>query len=283
MSEARLSVHPLSGNLGAEIEGADLGDLDDTRFAAIHRALLDHGVIVLRDQKLSHADQIAFGRRFGELDVHPIAIGMEANPEIIKVWKPKGERASFGTSWHSDNTFFERPSMATILYGVTIPPYGGDTLWASMEKAYETLSPGMKKIIDGLSAVHGASRAYDPRATGEAKYRGEAAINYRWSDLIHDEVVHPVVRTHPETGRKSLFVNEMFTLRIVELARRESEALLRFLYEHATQPELTCRLRWRPGTVAVWDNRCTQHYALDDYAGFDRLMYRVTVTGDRPV
>jgi taurine dioxygenase len=277
-----LELRPLSGNLGAEIEGVDLAKLDDETFAAIHQALLDHSMIFFRNQQLQHADQIAFGRRLGELDVHPIAVGMEKHPEIIRVLKPAGEAASFGTSWHSDNTFFEKPSMASILYGVTVPAVGGDTLWASMERAYEALSPGMKKIVDDLVAIHSAARAYDPKVTGEAKYRGEAAINYRHSAAIYEEVEHPLIRTHPETGRRSIFVNAMFTQRIVGLSQRESQAILDFLYEHATRPEFTCRLRWEPGTVAVWDNRCTQHYALDDYQGFERLMYRVSVQGDRP-
>lgn len=277
-----LSIRPLSGHLGAELDGVDLARLDDATFAEVHQAFLDHAVIVFRDQTLDYEDQIAFGRRFGELDVHPIAVGMEEHPELIRVWKPAGERASFGTSWHSDNTFFERPSMASILYGVTIPPYGGDTLWASMEKAYEALSPGMRKIADELVAVHSASSAYDPAVTGTEKYDGKAAIQYRYSEAIHEQVEHPVIRTHPETGRKSIYVNAMFTQRIVGFSKRESDAILEFLYAHATQPEFTCRLRWQPGTVAVWDNRCTQHYALDDYSGFDRLMHRVTVSGDRP-
>lgn len=277
-----VEVLPLSGHLGAELSGVDLSRLDDATFAAVHRAFLDHAVLVFRDQQLGREDQIAFARRFGELDVHPIAVGMDDHPEMIEVLKPAGERASFGTSWHTDNTFFEKPSLASILYGVTIPPYGGDTLWASTEKAYETLSPGMKKIVDDLVAVHSARRAYDPAVTGEAKYRGEAAIRYRHSDVVQEEVLHPVVRTHPETGRKGIFVNPMFTLRIAGLSQAEGDAILRFLYDHVTRPEFTCRLRWRPGTLAIWDNRCTQHYALDDYEGFERVMYRVTVQGDRP-
>jgi taurine dioxygenase len=283
MSAPTLDIRPLSGRLGAELDGVDLAKLDDDGFARIHSAFLDHGVIVFRNQQLSHENLIALGRRFGDLDVHPIAVGMDEHPEIIRVWKPAGEPASFGTSWHTDNTFFERPSLASILYGVTLPPYGGDTLWASTEAAWETLSPGMKKILDGLTAVHSASRAYDPAVTGEAKYKGEAAISYRYTDAIHEEVEHPVVRTHPETGRKGIFVNPMFTQRIVGLAEAEGDAILRFLYAHTTLPEFTCRLRWEPGTVAIWDNRRTQHYAIDDYEGFDRLMFRVTVTGDRPI
>ena len=284
MSFQHIQVRPLSGHLGAEIEGIDLSKpLEDRVFKEIHSAFLDHAVLAFRNQALSHEDQIAFGRHFGELDIHPIAIGMEAHPEILKVWKPKGERAAFGTSWHSDNTFFEKPSKASILYGVTIPPYGGDTVFASMESAYDALSAAMKQILDGLVAVHSASRAYNPAVTGDAKYQGEAAINYRYSDAIHRETEHPVIRTHPETGRKGIFVNAMFTQRLVGLSEPESQALLTFLYDHATRPDFSCRLRWEPGTLAIWDNRCTQHYALDDYAGFDRLMYRVSVCGDRPV
>ena len=284
MASYQIKIRPMSGNLGAEIEGVDLSQPMAARlFEQVHQAFLDHAVIVFRDQTLSRENQIDFGRRFGELDIHPIAIGMEEHPEIIEVFKPAGERASFGTSWHSDNSFFERPSKASILDGVTLPPYGGDTIWASMEKAYDSLSPGMKKIVDELTAVHSAKSAYDPAVTGAAKYEGEAAIGYRYSDAIHEEVEHPVIRTHPETGRRSIYVNAMFTQRIVGLSQREGDAILHFLYEHATRPELTCRLRWAPGTVAMWDNRCTQHYALDDYEGFERLMYRVSVAGDRPV
>ena len=257
--------------------------MDEDLFEAVHQAFLDHAVIVFRDQTLSLQDQIDFGGRFGEIDIHPIVVGLEEHPEIIKVLKPAGERVSFGTHWHSDNSFFERPSTASILYGVTLPPYGGDTMWASMEKAYDALSPGMEKSVDGLTAVHSAKRVYDPAVTGSAKYEGHAAINYRYSDSIHEEVEHPVIRTHPETGRRSVYVNEIFTQRIVGLSQREGSAILRYLYEHATRPEFTCRLRWAPGTVAMWDNRCTQHYALDDYEGFERLMYRVSVAGARPL
>ena len=283
MTSSSIEIRPLSGHIGAEIHGVDVGaGLDDAGFEVVHQALLDHQVIVLRDQKLEHADQIAFARRFGPLDVHPIAIGLDAHPEVIRVFKPAGESACFGTGWHTDNTFFAAPSMASVLYGVTIPPFGGDTHWTSMEAAYQALSPTMKAMLEGLVAVHSASRAYDPRTTGEAKYRGEAAINYRYSDEIYEEVEHPVVRTHPETGRRCLFVNPMFTLRIVGLTEHESRALLEMLYAHATRPDFTCRLRWQPGTLAIWDNRNTQHYAMDDYQPFERLMYRVSVSGDEP-
>jgi taurine dioxygenase len=278
-----IAVRPLAGALGAEIEGPDLAKLSDAAFAAIHRALLDHGVVFFRNQVLSRAAQLAFARRFGEPEVHPIANGMDEHPEVIRVRKPAGETAFFGTSWHTDNSFFEKPSALTILYGEEVPPTGGDTLFASMERAYEALSPPMRAFLDPLRAVHSASTAYDPRTTGAAKYRGETAITYTFSERIYEEVEHPVVRTHPETGRRSLYVNAMFTQRIVGLHPNESEGLLGMLHAHATRPEFTCRFRWEPGSVAVWDNRCLQHYAIDDYRDFERLMYRVTVAGTRPV
>ena len=278
-----IDVRPLSGTLGAELSGVDLAAaLGDDVVAEIRAALLRYGVICLRDQKLSREEQLAFARRLGEPEVHPIANGMSEHPEIIRVLKPAGESAYFGTSWHTDNSFFEKPSAMTVLYGESVPPHGGDTLFASMERALETLSEPLRRFLGPLKAVHSASRAYDPRTTGEAKYRGETAITYTYSDSIHDEVEHPVVRTHPETRRKSLYVNPMFTQRIVGLAPSESRAVLEMLHAHATRPDFTVRLRWQPGTLTIWDNRCVQHYAIDDYKGFERVMYRITIQGTRP-
>jgi taurine dioxygenase len=283
MATAGIEVRPLAGALGAEIGGVDLAKpLAREDFAAVHAAFLRHGVVFFREQELSRPAQLELARHFGEPDVHPIAMGTDEHPEIIRVRKPAGEDAFFGTSWHTDNSFFERPSAITILYGVEVPPYGGDTLFASMEKAWETLSEPMQAFLRPLRAVHSASKAFDPRTTGEAKYRGETAIAYRYSDAIYEEVEHPVVRTHPETGRQSIYVNPMFTQRILGLRPHESEALLAMLHAHGTRPDLTCRFRWEPGSVAIWDNRCTQHYALDDYRDFERLMYRVTIAGERP-
>lgn len=238
-------------------------------------------MIFFRDQVLPREAQLAFARRFGTPDIHPIAVGMANHPEVIRVLKPAGESASFGTGWHSDNSFFEEPSALTVLYGDTLPPFGGDTLWASMERAYERLSGAMKEMLDGLIAVHSASRAYDPKVTG-ASYQNEAPIRYEYSEAVETEVLHPVIRTHPETARKGIYVNPMFTQRIVGMTDSESRALLAFLYEHSVAPNFTCRFRWRRGSVAVWDNRCTQHFAIDDYREFDRIMYRVTIAGSRP-
>jgi len=277
-----LQIRGLSGALGAEVRNLDLSRPLAARqredlLTAFHR----YGVLCVRDQKLTHDSQLALGKIFGTPDRHPIARGMEQHPEIIRVLKPAGEQAFFGTSWHSDNSFFERPSAVTILYGEKVPPYGGDTLFASMEMAWETLSDTLKALLATLKAVHSAAEAFDPATTGDAKYKGETAIRYTYSDVIYEEVEHPVVRTHPETGRQSLYVNPMFTQQIVGLSKAESEGLLAMLYDLSTRPELTCRLRWENGTIAIWDNRCTQHFVVGDFAK-QRIIQRVTVMGDKP-
>jgi len=284
MATPEFDVRGLSGALGAEIRGLDLSrPLSGNHKQALLDAFHQYGVLCVRDQKLTHDSQIALAKVFGEPDIHPIANGLEEHPEIIRVFKPAGEQAFFGTDWHTDNSFFERPSSVTVLYGVDIPPVGGDTLYASMERAWERLSEPVQRFLEPLEAVHSAREAYDPKTTGDAKYKGETAITYTYSDAIYDEVIHPVVRTHPETGRKSLYVNPMFTQSIVGLSKPESDGLLAMLYDVSTRPENLCRVRWEPGTVTIWDNRWLQHYAIDDYPTYDRLMYRVTVTGERPV
>jgi taurine dioxygenase len=278
-----LQIRGLSGALGAEVRNLDLSrPLAARQREDLLTAFHHYGVLCVRDQKLTHDSQIALGKIFGTPDRHPIARGMERHPEIIRVLKPAGEQAFFGTSWHSDNSFFERPSSVTILYGERVPSVGGDTVFASMERAWEMLSEPLKRLLTPLRAIHSARTAFDPKTTGSAKYEGGAAIQYTYSDAIYDEIEHPVVRTHPVTGRKSLYVNPMFTQQIVGLSKPESDGLLSMLYDLSTRPELTCRLRWENGTVAIWDNRWLQHYAIDDYADFERLMYRVTIAGERP-
>lgn len=281
-SASSITIQPLTGALGAEISGVQLAALNESDFAQIQGALFEYGAVFFRDQELSHADQIAFARRFGELEVHPIVNGMEEHPEIIKVLKPAGDSATFGTGWHSDNSFFEQPSLGSVLYGVIIPPQGGDTLFASQYLAYEALSEGLKATLDGMTAIHTAGPAYTSE-TAREKYAGKTPITYRWSDSVHAEVEHPVVRTHPVTGRRALYVNRMFTQRFTGWTAAESQGLLNFLYEHCAKPDFCCRFRWQPQSVALWDNRCVQHYALDDYQAYERLMYRVTISGERPV
>jgi taurine dioxygenase len=278
-----VAVRKLAGALGAELSGVDLGKPVSAEDAAsLRQALLDHGVVFLRGQDLSREDQLALANLLGKPDVHPIANAMEGHPEIIRVEKPAGEAAYFGTSWHTDNSFFEKPSAITILYAEKVPPAGGDTIFASMERAWETLSEPMRALLTPLRAVHSAARAYDPRTTGTAKYEGKTAISYTMSERVWDTAEHPVCRTHPETGRKSLYVNPMFTERIVGLHPNESQALLEMLHAHATRPDFTCRVSWEPGQVTIWDNRKVQHYAIDDYPAHERILYRVTLEGTRP-
>ena len=278
---SKLELHRLTGGCGAEISGVDLGALDDDVFAQIHQAWLDHGVVFFRDQDISLDALVAFGKRFGELEIHPIVDGLEDAPEITKVLKPAGESASFGTGWHSDNTFFEKPSKGSVLYGKTIPPFGGDTLFANQYLAYDRLSQGLKQTLEGLNAVHSASHAYTVAGTQD-KYDKKTAITYTWDESILDEVVHPVVITHPKTGRKALFVNDMFTLRFEGMSQQESQPLLDYLFAQAVKPDFCCRFRWSENAVALWDNRAVQHYATDDYQDYERLMYRVTIDGDKP-
>jgi len=277
-----LAVRPLAGALGAEVVGTDVTRLGRGERAALRTAFLEHHVLVIRDQSLGRAEQLAFAREFGEPEVHPIVEGMDEHPDVIRVHKPAGASASFGVGWHTDNSFFAEPSGATVLYGEVVPPVGGDTLYANMERAWEALSETLRGCLDGLLGIHSARRAYDPALVGREKYEGKGPLTYRLSDAIDQEVRHPVARTHPETGRKSLYVNPMFTVGIEGMRRAESDALLAFLFDHAAAPDFGCRVRWEPGTVTVWDNRCVWHYALDDYRDHERLMYRVTLAGERP-
>ena len=219
------TLQPLTGTCGAEISQTNLADMSNAEFDFLYTALMQHGAVFIRDQHLNLDEFRALGRRFGSLEVHPIVDSMEDYPEVTKVLKPAGESATFGTGWHSDNTFQEKPSMGSLLYSKIIPPFGGDTLFANQVLAYETLSNKMKDMIADLKAVHSASRAYTSE-TAKDKYDKKTAITYTWDDSIMDEMVHPVVRTHPVTGKKALFVNDMFTLRFEGMSEAESRPLL---------------------------------------------------------
>lgn len=269
----------MSGVLGAEVSGVDLADLSDETFGAIHQAFLDHHVVVFRDQDLSPEQQLAFGKRFGELDTHPFVEMNREYPEVLDVVTHADDRANFGGGWHTDVTFLAEPDLGSILYAVEVPPVGGDTLFANQHAAYEALSSTMQGMIDGLVAGHSAARQY----TEGGQSTNSKAMITKNADLAVESVEHPVVRTHPETGRKGLYVNNAFTTRITGMTRGESQALLRFLRDHAVHERFTCRLKWQPGTLAMWDNRSVQHYALFDYAGHSRRMRRITVKGDKPV
>lgn len=280
MGYKTIGVKPVSGALGAEIEGVDLSkDLSNETFDDIHQAFLDHVVIFFRDQHITHEQHKAFGRRFGTLNIHPYVKGMDGHPEIMQIVKEPEDRINFGGGWHSDMSFLEEPALGSILYAREVPPYGGDTLWANQYLAYEALSGGMKKMLEGLKAVHTAKGEYSERGASAQK-RSSMQVSTAGDDAPSFE--HPVVRTHPETGRKALYVNPAFTEKFVGMTKRESRPLLSFLFEHCTQEPFTCRFRWTKNAIAFWDNRAAQHFALNDYHGHRRHMERVTVNGDRP-
>ena len=273
-----LAVHPVSGALGAEITGVDLSqDLSGETIAAIRRAWLEHLVIFFRDHPLPPARFLAFARHFGEPIEYPFVKGLDEFPEIIPVTKLADEKINFGGVWHSDTTYLDAPPMASMLVAREVPPAGGDTLFANMYLAYETLSDGLRRVLAGLRAVASSSKAEASR-TREDRLKDSARSDAR------DEYVatHPVVRVHPETGRRALYVNVAHTVRFEGMTAEESAPILDYLFGHLARPELTCRFRWQPGSIAFWDNRCTQHNAINDYHGHRRSMHRITLAGDKP-
>jgi taurine dioxygenase len=279
MRKNSIGVRPIAGAIGAEISGVDLSaPLDDDTIAEIRRAWLDHLVIFFRDQDLPPARFLAFARRLGEPIEYPFVTGIAGFPEITPVVKLEHEKVNFGGLWHSDTTYLEIPPMGTMLIAREVPAYGGDTLFANMYLAYETLSPGMRRLLDGLVAVNSSTKA-DTTKTREDRMRDGANPAAR----AEYEASHPVVRTHPETGRKALYVNGGHTVRFKDMTEEESAPLLRSLFAHQTRPEFTCRFRWEKGSIAFWDNRCVQHNAINDYNGQRRVMHRVTIEGERPV
>ncbi len=279
-SYSRIQVEPSSGALGAEISSVKLASLDDESFEEIHRAWLEHQVLFFRDQRLDPADLSAFAERFGALDTYPFIAPLPGHPYVIPIIKEKDTRMNFGGGWHSDMSYQEKPVRATCLYAIEVPERGGDTLFANMTAAYEALSDGMKQLLDGLRGVFTATKVHG--ATGlykDADHPMEMTKNPDREEARH---LHPIVRTHPETGRKALYLDLPHVERFENMHIRESQPLMEFLYQHATQPQFTTRFSWQPGSLAIWDNRCVQHYALNDYPGQRREMNRVTVQGDVP-
>ncbi|MBS0455550.1 MAG: TauD/TfdA family dioxygenase [Proteobacteria bacterium] len=269
ISYQTISVVPLTPTIGAEVFGIDLSQpLSDVQFEEVHRAWMEHQVIFFRDQKLTIEQHIAFGRRFGELHVHPMA-SLPGYPEVIEIKADENTGYVQGERWHSDVTCAEKPPAGSILYMHKIPENGGgDTLFSSMYLAYETLSEPIKKLIENFTAIH----------DGEDAYRVRQNIQRE----SYPRAEHPVVRTHPVTGRKALFVNRSYTLRIPQLSERESRAVLDMLIEHAELDVMKCRFKWQNGSIAMWDNRCAMHQAIPDYFPLARYAQRVTLAGDKP-
>ena len=278
MAAAAFDTRPVAGALGADITGIDLAaELADASVAALRQALLDHLVIFIRDQSLTPEQFSRFARRFGEPVAYPLVKGLDEHPEIIAVAKLEHERVNFGGVWHSDTTYLPQPPMGSLLLARELPPYGGDTLFANQYLAYETLSPGMRRFLDGARGVSSSAKA-DVSRTREDRLKSDGTAQAR-QELTAE---HPAVRTHPETGRKALYVNTAHTTRFADMTTEESAPILLYLFQHQIRPEFTCRLTWRPGTLAFWDNRCAQHNPVNDYHGFRRIMHRITLAGDTP-
>lgn len=282
MTFKRIDVQPIAGACGAEIHGVDLSkSLDDETFGEIRKAFVDNQVIFFRDQSISEDQHKAFGRRFGTLNIHPRYLPLDGHPEIFPIRKDPEHTENIGGVWHSDLTHLPEPPLGSILYALEVPPYGGDTMFANQYLAYEALSDGMKLMLDGMTAMHD-NRIQSNKVAGD---RNAARSSKLRQDNQEDEpeFEHPVVITHPESGQKALFVNLIRTHRFAGMTEEESKPLIKFLCEHATRPEFTCRFRWENGSIAFWDNRCVMHFALNDYPGYRRYMNRVTINGARPV
>jgi taurine dioxygenase len=277
MTNASIAVRPVSTAVGAEILGLDLADtLPDATVDAIRNALFQHGVVFFRDQKLTPEQHVAFAERFGVINVNRFFKTVDGHPTIAEVRKEPDQVGNIGGGWHTDHSYDQAPAMGSILYAREVPETGGDTLFSSMYAAYDALSDGLKQTLEGLQALHSSRHVFGVEAYAG---RGDLKGRYLNPEAATQDAVHPVVVRHPGSGRKALYVNSAFTVRFVGWTDEESRPLLQHLYQHAARPEFTYRFQWREGSLAFWDNRCTWHYALNDYHGHRRLMHRITVEG----
>jgi taurine dioxygenase len=276
-----MQIQPLTGALGAEIRGVSLTSLDEAGWREVHRAFLQYAVLVFRDQALEPADLMRVGERFGPPCHYPFVTGIEGFPYIFEVVKAEAETTNFGGNWHSDTTYLREPPLGTLLYALETPALGGDTLFSSTRAAYDALSDGLREILAGLVGVNSAALKY---GGGRSKMHSKiGGMKVHHTDSAEQyEAEHPVVRTHPDTGRKALYCSRSHTIRFKDMTEAESRPLIDFLQEHQTRPEFTCRVQWAPGTLTVWDNRCTQHFAVNDYHGQRRRMRRLTVGPQTP-
>lgn len=285
MTYSTFEARPLTGALGAEIYGADLKDHGNTAmWDELQQALLEFKVIAVRGQNLSPAEQRDAARHFGEPNHYPFAQGLPDIPQMTLVIKEPHDRRNFGNGWHSDTPYLAEPPAITTLYAVETPPKGGDTLFTNTEMAYEELSKGLRRLIDGLTGVFSASLKYRPGGNRQEHHAKITSMPVTNTDNAERYVSrHPIVRTHPQTGKKALYCSLTHTLHLEDMTEKESQPLIRMLYEHASTPEFTCRVRWEPGQMTFWDNRCTMHNAVNDYHGSRREMRRLTVRPEKPI
>ena len=281
MRNTRIEVRPIAGTIGAEIHGVDISkDLDKETVADIRQALLDHCVIFFRDQTIDIPQHKAFAKKFGEIFIHPNYKGTQADPEIVQIRREPGDKKIVGEEWHTDTTMSAVPPMGAVLYALEVPPFGGDTLFANQYQAYEALSDGMKRLLAPLKAYHSDRKVAGPQANMNAGRSTKVREDADWRETVS---LHPVVVTHPETGKKLLYVNHSYTTGFEGMTEAESKPLLDFLLEHGHRPEFTCRFRWEKGSVTFWDNRVCKHLAIHDAGPYRREMRRIQICGTKPI
>jgi taurine dioxygenase len=278
-SYSLIDIRPLSGAIGAEIQGVDLNKvISKEQFLEVKSAFGQYGVIFFRDQNLSPEKEIAFAENWGKININRFFTNVEGYPKIAMVLKEPDQKKNIGSTWHTDQTYDEEPAMGSILFAHEVPKNGGDTMFSSMYDAYETLSDGLKHTLTGLNARHSSRHVFG----GSRAQRDDDTVGrIKNAEAANQDAIHPVIITHPETGRKALYVNPVFTLGFEGWADAESKPLLEYLYLHASKPEFTCRFKWKAGSIAFWDNRATWHLAINDYHGERRLMHRITIEGKK--
>jgi taurine dioxygenase len=276
MTKQGMSIRPTSGALGVEINGVDLaGSVDEATITDVRSALSRHGVVFFRDQHLTPEQHVAFAERFGPININRFFQAVPGHPQIAEVRKEPDQRVNIGGGWHTDHSYDEIPALGSVLLARQVPSHGGDTMFASMGAAFEALSEGLKSTLRGLRAVHSSRHVFGAKSA----YQADTGDRLGHPELATQDVIHPVVIRHPETGRETLYVNPAFTTNIDGWTSAESGPVLQFLYAHAQRPEFQTRFTWAEGSIAFWDNRATWHYALNDYHGDRRLMHRITIEG----
>jgi len=277
-----LKITPLTGALGAEITGIDLNNMSESDQEMLDQAFQDYLVLCIRNQDMSPKKLLALTRYLGGVGDTPYLTGLSDFPDVVPLIKEANEKSpvTFGAGWHTDFTFQPLPPARTILYAIDVPPAGGDTLYSNLYRAYDLLSSGLKAALEKMTAIHSAVRSYGPAASMKNHMENMTIINDKNEPK---EMEHPVIRVHPQTGKKALWVNPVYTIRFKDMTEAESKPMLDYLNKLAVNPSLTCRVNWQPGTLTMWDNRCTQHCATMDYTGHRREMLRTTVAGEAPI